>query len=62
MDTQEVSSEETVDSTQMEVTRQESVTPDADNNKETDTMFSVLKDLDSLKSFQKTVEKNSDLE
>ena len=46
----------------MEVTRQESVTPDADNNKETDTMFSVLKDLDSLKSFQKTVEKNSDLE
>ena len=62
MDTQEVSSEETVDSTQMEVTRQESVTPDADNNKETDTMLSVLKDLDSLKSFQKTVEKNSDLE
>ena len=56
-DTQEVSSEETVDSTQVEDTRQESVTPDADNNKETETMLSVLKDLDSLKSFQETVEK-----
>ena len=56
-DTQEVSSEETVDSTQVEDTRQESVTPDADSNIETETMLSVLKDLDSLKSFQKTVEK-----
>ena len=56
-DTQEVSSEETVDSTQVEDTRQESVTPDADNNKETETMLSVLKDLDSLKIFQETVEK-----
>ena len=34
-DTQEVSSEETVDSTQVEYTRQDSVTPDADSNKET---------------------------
>ena len=57
--TQEVSSEETVDSNQVENTRQKSVTPDAGNNKETETMISVLKDLDSLKSFQKTVEKNS---
>ena len=57
LDTLEVSSEETVDSTQVEDTRQESVTPDADNNKETETMLSVLKDLDSLKSFQETVEK-----
>ena len=57
LDTQEVSSEETVDSTQMEVTRQESVTPDADNNKETETMLSVLKGLDSLKIFQEMVEK-----
>ena len=57
--TQEVSSKETVDSTQVENTRQKSVTPDAGNNKETETMISVLKDLDSLKSFQKTVEKNS---
>ena len=56
-DTQEVSSEETVDSTQVEDTRQESVTPDADSNIETETMLSVLKDLDSLKSFQQTVEK-----
>ena len=56
--TQEVSSEETVDSNQVENTRQKSVTPDAGNNKETETMISVLKDLDSLKSFQKTVEKN----
>ena len=31
-DTQEVSSEETVDSTQVEDTRQELVTPEADNN------------------------------
>ena len=45
-DTQKVSSEETVDSTQMEDTRQESVTPDVDNNKETEVMLSVLKDLD----------------
>ena len=45
--TQEVSSEETVDSTQVENTRQKSVTPDAANNKETETMISVLKDLDS---------------
>ena len=58
-DTQEVSSEETVDSTQVEDTKQESVTPDADSKKETETMLSVLKDLDSLKSFQQTVEKNS---
>ena len=56
---QEVSSEETVDFTQVEDTRQESITPDADNNKETQTMVSVLKDLDSLKSFQETIEKNS---
>ena len=41
----------------MEVTRQESVTPDADNNKETETMLSVLKGLDSLKIFQEMVEK-----
>ena len=32
-DTQEFSSEETFDSTQVEDTRQESVTPDAENNK-----------------------------
>ena len=44
-DTQEVSSVETVDSTQLEDTRQESVTPDVDNKKETETMISVLKDL-----------------
>ena len=44
-DTQEVSSVETVDSTQLEDTRQESVTPDVDNKKETETMLSVLKDL-----------------
>ena len=56
-DTQEVSSEETVDSTHLEDTRQESVTPDADNSKETETMLSILKDLDSLKSFQEAVEK-----
>ena len=31
-DTQDVSSEETVDSTQVEDTKQESVTPEADNN------------------------------
>ena len=56
-DTQEVSSEETVDSTQVEDTKQELATPDADSKKETETMLSVLKDLDSLKSFQQTVEK-----
>ena len=44
-DTQEVSSEETVDSIQVENMRKESVTPDPDNNKETETLLSVLKDL-----------------
>ena len=29
------------------------------DNKETETVLSVLKDLDSLKSFQETVQKNS---
>ena len=38
-DLQEVSSEETDDSTQVEDTRQESVTPDADSNKETEAML-----------------------
>ena len=57
METQEVSSKETLDSTQVEDTREESVTPEPDNNKETETMLSVLKYLNSLKSLQETVEK-----
>ena len=57
LETQEVSSKETLDSTQVEDTREESVTPEPDNNKETETMLSVLKYLNSLKSLQETVEK-----
>ena len=58
-DTQEVSSEETVDSTQVEDTRQEPFTSDAEKSKETEAMLSVLKDLDFSKHFQGTVEINS---
>ena len=58
-DIQKVSSEETVDSTQVEDTRQEPFTSDADKSKEAETMLSVLKDLDFSKHFQGTVEINS---
>ena len=65
-DTQEGSFEETVKSTTVEDTREESVNPEirqesvvptADNNQDKETMLSVLKDLDSFKNFQETVEK-----